>query len=169
MSLYNALFGTNTHADLLLHILGINKSDVPRFRDCYFMNGKICIHTRTGGGNRDYYESEECCRDYFPDDFKDEANKPIGPWNTDLRKLPTFLHDQDDEFDSTYATFFFNVPPGLEDFITMAADETMPPAEKWKDLFTKLKTKDINDPLVKRAMDVIKPIIEKFEKNLEND
>lgn len=137
MSLYNLMHGENPMADALLAILGLARSDIPRYRDCYWTGEHIAIHTRTGGGNREAYESG----------------------NEFLQSLPGFVRDADDEFDSTYATFYFKVPETLTDITSslVAADAT--PAQKWETLFEKLKTADPSDPQVARAMSVMAPIM----------
>lgn len=88
MSFYNALFGKNPSSDLLLAILDIKQNDVERFRDCSidFEASRISIYTRTGGGNRDDYPNEK------------------------LTSHACYLHDEDDDFDSTYATYYFKFP-----------------------------------------------------------
>lgn len=143
MSLYNMLFGVNQMAPVLLGALGMSAGQVPRFRDCYLDSEKkrIVIHTRTGGGNRDYYESEESCRDHHPEYFKGEGDDPSGPWNADLRKHPQFLYDEDDDFDSTYADFYFSFPPDFAADLTAACEnvETHRPSEKWQALFEALR------------------------------
>lgn len=148
MSLYNMMFGANPNTHAYLKMLGLTPADVPRFRDCFLSKTDdgdvlIAIHTRTGGGNRDYYESEEGCRYNYPEYFKGE-DIPTGPWNDDLRSVPGYLRDEDDEFDSTYATFYFKVPELYADAVKALADEspaqTMTPAEKWDALLTALQT-----------------------------
>lgn len=47
MSLYNMIHGVNPAAPVLLSILGINSSNIPRFRDCYWTGEHIAIYTRT--------------------------------------------------------------------------------------------------------------------------
>lgn len=145
MSLYNMLFGVNEMAPTLLAALGINEGNVPRFRDCYLDTEKkrIVIHTRTGGGNRDFYESEESCRDNHPEYFTGK-DKPSGPWNADMRKHPQFLYDRDDDFDATYADFYFSFPPDLAADLTALCEnvETHRPSEKWQALFAALAKKE---------------------------
>jgi hypothetical protein len=148
MSLYNMLFGVQSTADAALAMLGITEGAVPRFRDAYFSlsaggEPRITIHTRTGGGNRDYYESAEACRDNYPKYFgRDDEADPSGPWNADLRELPGFLYDSDDGFDCTYADFHYAVPEvhrqAVADFLK---DNGAPatPAEKWRSLLTALR------------------------------
>lgn len=117
MSLYNMLFGVEPTAVIALKMLGIGTANVPRFRDAFFTWADeeqtvpcIVIHTRTGGGNRGFYDSEERCRAEYPEDFHGDTDDPSGPWNADLRKLPGYQYDQDDSFDATYADFYFRVP-----------------------------------------------------------
>lgn len=139
MSLYNTLFGANPLTPVLLKILDLNPEDVPRLRDVNLSgDGKtIIVYTRTGGGNRDYYDSEQDCRDNYPEYFAGD-DPPTGPWNDDLRKHPLFIQDYDDDFDSTYAYFDFKVPDEwaseLEALAKRAPDATTPPSEKWQAL-----------------------------------
>lgn len=113
MSLYNMIFGVNRAAPMLLAVLGLKTNDIPRFRDCFLAGDRIVIHTRTGGGNRDYYS------------------------NSGLTKNAFYLYDEDDDFDSTYANFYFRFPDEYaEDLKALAAqNETHTPSEKWQALF----------------------------------
>lgn len=86
MSLYNMLFGKNDGYEELLQKIGIEENDIERFRDCYADGDYICVYTRTGGGNR-----EDC-----PNEI--------------LTNNQYYVFDKDDEFDCTYATFYFQVP-----------------------------------------------------------
>lgn len=88
MSFYNMLFGQNAQSDLLLAAVGLRESDVERFRDVSASDDgrQIAVYTRTGGGNRDDYPQEV------------------------IHANPLFERDEDDDFDCTYATFYFRVP-----------------------------------------------------------
>lgn len=99
----------NPSEEDVLKAIGLSKEDIPRFRGAGVDGDKICVHTRTGGGNRDYYESAKCAKSNYPEDFTD-GREPSGPFNCDLRKNPYFLYDEDDDFDSTYANFWFSIP-----------------------------------------------------------
>jgi hypothetical protein len=139
--MYNMVFGTNSLSETLLKILDIEPDHIPRFRDCYYDTEKelICIHTRTGGGNRDFYENEATCRDNFPDYFEvpNESDFPSGPWNDDLRGHELFQYDEDSDFDDTYANFYFKVPERYaEEFKYFPKGTT--PEEKWDILFGSL-------------------------------
>ena len=64
MSFYNMLFGQNPASDVLLATLGLTRGSVGRFRDCYVKDGRICVYTRNGGGNRECWcrDDPECGR-----------------------------------------------------------------------------------------------------------
>lgn len=134
------LFGEHANAEQLLVLLGITQNDVPRYRSCYWNGTHIVVHTRTGGGNRRYYESLESCKSNYPECFngEDVSQHPTGPWNKDLRALPGYVYDQDDDFDCTYADFFYNPPTEALEFLKTLPAET-PPAEQWQMLFKRWK------------------------------
>lgn len=97
MSLYNMMFGFNPACVWIMPMLGRKQEEWPRFRDCWIDDGKIAIYTRVGGGNRNCGYGEE-----------------------ELYKDPNFVRTYDDDFDSTYGIYVFNVP------------------EKWKADFDKI-------------------------------
>lgn len=88
MSLYNLLFGMNSKTPLILAAIGLREHEVERFRDCGFSEdgSQVQIYTRTGGGNRTDYPQEK------------------------MRSLPGWRHSNDDDFDCTYCTDYFDVP-----------------------------------------------------------
>ena len=130
------LIGEDSNAQYLLQLLGVNEGHIPRYRSCYWNGTHIVIHTRTGGGNREYYESLESCRENYPDYFTEESS-PSGPWNEDLRKIPGYVRDEDSDFDCTYADFFYTPPKGVEEALG-ALTISVPPAERWKAVFEAL-------------------------------
>lgn len=128
MSLYSAIFGLNDRAGVLLACLGLSTSDVPRFRDCYLRDNAIVVYTRTGGGNREYYE---------------KVANGSEPRNPDLRKNPYYITDMDCDFDSTYAYFIFKYPPEYAELLTKIHNYDGPniePNERWRQLFDDLRT-----------------------------
>lgn len=139
MGLYNMLFGVNPLADELLAVLGYTRDDIPRFRDCFLNNGRIVIHTRTGGGNRDYYENLETCKSNYPEYFG-KGSDPSGPWNDDLRQHPMFIVDGDLKTDSTYANFFYGMPVEYADKYESAPNALMPD-QQWEQVFETLGIK----------------------------
>lgn len=146
MSLYNALFGYNPFAGVFLEALGVTPDDIPRFRDCFLSEDRseIIIHTRTGGGNREGYEKGG---EYWEEGQID---------NDTLRAIPGFKYDEDDNFDSTYADFHYDVPEAFKPMIDTLADlgGTNDPAARWQSLLDGMKNGDTNDPTVKRALEV---------------
>lgn len=150
MSLYNMLFGKNPAADLLLAMLGLTQCDVPRFRDCFLKDNTIVIHTRTGGGNREDYESEN--------DF--------------LTTVAGYISDSDDDFDCTYADFVYAIPEKFKAECETLRDmgASRDPAAAWQNLFAKLSdpTKK-DDPEVVAVLDKMKPTMEKIGAALKGD
>lgn len=117
MSLYNMVFGMNPDADKLLALLDATQGDFGRFRNVYMEDGYIVVHTRCGGNNRE---------DYFPD------------WVTDH---PWYSHDEDGDFDNTYADIYFKVPEGPEQTLVAlhGLNKGSNPAEQWDELFASLE------------------------------
>jgi hypothetical protein len=117
MSLYNLVFGMNPDADKLLALLDATQSDFGRFRNVYMEDGYIVVHTRCGGNNRE---------EYFPSWVEDH------PW---------YSHDEDGDFDNTYADIYFKVPEGPEQTLVAlhGLDKGANPAEQWNELFASLE------------------------------
>ncbi len=170
MSMYNMLFGVNKGAPLLLAVLGTTIDKIPRFRDAYLTDdGKIAIYTRTGGGNRDGYENKarrgQMYDDVGPDSYE-------GPWNDDLRALPGFVSDEDDGYDSTYATFYFEIPELTKKSLVLlgVAPPELVPGKNADALIQKLNDPSKkDDPEVLKALEAIRPIMEKISSFLGDE
>jgi glutamate synthase domain-containing protein 3 len=108
------LFGMNPDSDRLLEILGKTRDDFGRFRNVYMEDGYIVVHTRNGGGNRESYE----------DVFEEMSGHP---W---------YSHDEDDDFDCTYANIYFKIPEGKhETFVALhGLNEGENPKKQWASL-----------------------------------
>lgn len=157
MSFYNMVHGYNSLAPLVLAMLGISTRDVPRFRDAFYDGEYLCIYTRTGGGNRDTYENKARAMETYPEYNTDYE----GPWNEDLRALPGYVRDEDDDYDCTYATFYFKVPEQFAWFREWAADKTERPAsERWADAIEHIKSAPKDDPLVQRVTNALRPVMD---------
>ena len=174
MSLYNALFGVNPLAAIVVEALGATNL-IPRFRDAYFDadENRLVIFTRTGGGNRDYYDSR---------DGEGAEEGYEGPFNDDLRALPTFLYDEDDDFDCTYASFYFSVPEAYKPIFDTLRNLGLDNHEKYSDdpdiikyrikmdRFTKM-IEDLQNggdsPDAQRALEVGKTMLEGITKALD--
>lgn len=162
MSLYNMMFGNNPLAGVTLNALNLTPNDVPRFRDAYFEadEDRLVIYTRTGGGNREYYGA--------PDGYDNEDYE--GPFNSDLEAHPNYLFDEDDDFDSTYAYFYFSIPesfaPIFETFKSLGAGQDLNPTEKFAKMIEDLESGK-STPETERALEVGKSIVEQINKALE--
>ena len=119
MSLYNALFGKNPNSDQLLNVLGKTQGDFGRFRDVFIQDNYIVVHTRCGGGNREDYEHV----------FEDMSNHS---W---------YSHNEDDDFDCTYANFYFRVPDEKTKTLIALMDQGHNPKEAWPIILDALKNK----------------------------
>ena len=154
MSLYNLIHGVNPMAGFLLPALGLTTNQVPRFRDCWWTGEYIALHTRTGGGNREYYDE--------PNDDNRE-----GPWNSTLRAVEGFSHDEDDNCDSTYATFYYKPSPQLLEVLKGFAATDATPEQRWRSFFDRMQNGS-DDPQVARVMEAMKPMIEQIRTALES-
>jgi hypothetical protein len=115
---YNMLIpGGFERGEVLLPLLGGFEtfSQLGRFRDIWVekdADGQLHFHlyTRNGGGNRPAYE--------------EAINR--------LRAHPLFERDADDSLDSTYASFWFRVPPQHCDLLREIATDPVDTGERWK-------------------------------------
>ena len=95
MSLYGMVCGLHETAPIAMRIIGLHPDDFARFRDAYFRwrddkpdtEPVVVVLARLGGGNREAY----------------------GEVIAKLQADPSYLHDADCEFDSTFAEFFFSI------------------------------------------------------------
>jgi hypothetical protein len=116
MSLYNLLFGSNPNANDILALLGKGVADFGRYRNVFIEDDFIVVHTRNGGGNREDYE-------YVFEEMSEH------PW---------YSHDEDDDFDCTYANIYFKVPEDVkQELANLNKGEN--PKEQWEKLLEKLK------------------------------
>lgn len=123
MSLYQMVFADGEDGLPLLGSLGFKSTgDVGRYRSSWIERGddgkpRIAIYTRNGGGNRESYE-------------------------VTIKKLQNhknYLSDSDDDFDCTYATFYFSVPDNLKAILDKEVpdwleklQEKVDMSERWK-------------------------------------
>ena len=103
MSLYAIVHGEQDGAEALLHLVqAAHPINVGRYRDAWVERDGdapvIRIHTRNGGGNRE--------------DYADAI--------TSMQAHPWYDRDEDDDFDSTYADFYFRPDPAQLDPATAA-------------------------------------------------
>ena len=169
MSLYNALFGVNPFsADLLALIDFGSIAGHVRFRDVHIVeeNGDtlIAVYTRNGGGNRQHYGEEGV-----------EAGAACGCTGCTITHAmplhPLYVRDEDDSFDSTYATVFFKVPEAGKQLLSflqsIGADKTPEPGKRFQEFLDKLRDPSKrDDPEVKRALGVGESILSKLPKDV---
>jgi hypothetical protein len=99
---YNVIFGEAQESTLLLQALGLSRADFYRYRDCYrAADDMVAVYTRGGGNNRWVYDEDG--------DQTDQEN----PQHLALRQHPLYEADEDDDYDSTYRTFYFRAPDEL--------------------------------------------------------
>lgn len=162
MSFYNLVHGQNPMAPVLLAMLGLTIDDIPRYRDCWWDGQHVVIHTRTGGGNREFYDSRASHQKHFGDQPDHDYD---GPFNSDLRSLATFVSEADDTYDPTYATFLFRLPTSMEWMIPKITTQSMSPAERWRQFMDKLENTP-DDPQVVRVKAAFAPLFEEIQKVL---
>jgi hypothetical protein len=150
---------------MLLLLLNITRDQIPRYRDCYWDGSQIVIYTRTGGGNRDFYENERSCRENYPSYFTGDDTIQ-GPWNEDLRKLPGYIKDEDDSFDSTYASFYFQAPEEFKQ-LTEGLVAAQSPQEKFQEIIKVMQSPNaMEDPRVQRLKQFLEPVFKKITEKL---
>jgi hypothetical protein len=138
MSMYDLVAGDGHQRDrgaLLLGILG--NPDPGRFRDAWVEKADdgqpvIAIYTRNGGGNR------ECCCD-------EGDHAEHGPCTAlagrQFAEHPLHIRNADDDFDSTYATYYFRTPDEYRDQLAEIAQDPVDTSARWKRLIDAIGAK----------------------------
>jgi hypothetical protein len=141
--------GINPAAGFVLGVLGLKPDDVPRFRDAWIEpdGPKLVVYTRTGGGNREEYETE----------------------NAAMGEVAWFLGDHDDDFDSTYAYFEYAVP---EDFaetvrvmLEIGAGKVEKPAEAWARCYAELASGKLSERTA-ATVEALRPVFDQIAKEV---
>lgn len=123
MSMYNMVMGVNPFAPMLLKFaLKLTPGDVPRLRDVWWNGEHVVMLTRTGGGNREFYE-----------------DITLNPGNPTLRRLPGYVRDEDDDYDATYALFYYELPKELEWIRSKLVPMVLTSKERWEAAIEKIK------------------------------
>ena len=128
--MYNILFGRNEVAPLILATLGLTTANVARFRDAFISEGKIAVYTRLGGGNRECYCENGDKHDCY------QAKIAF------LQGHPNYLSDEDDDFDETYATFYFSIPPKWQELLAPLESGKFDPDARFAQKLQELKEMD---------------------------
>jgi hypothetical protein len=132
--MYNLIFGSNPLGPTLLAMLKLD--GVGRYRDAFVSDGMIAVYTRNGGGNR------ECWSVYDDSNYVEgEGCGCVGCFmEYQVMKHPNYLSDQDDEFDSTYATIYYSFPEEWKEFLEqLDSGEPFEPDKRWLDALDALK------------------------------
>lgn len=132
MDMYNIVMGDGKERDrgylLASHPLGLMPDQFGRFRDawCEWDENqvlRIAVYTRNGGGNRaDHQEVTDA-----------------------LRAHPCYMNDRDDEFDTTYATYYFRFPVILPDHLR--SEGLSYTQEQWDQVFTMCGQRAFPEPV----------------------
>jgi len=128
MSMYNTLFGQNPLSEFILATLGLTKGDIGRFRDCFITEGEVAIYTRLGGGNRECYCDELC-----PEELAKGNHCCYQPYIEKLQAHSCYLKDENDDFDTTYATFYLSFPKEFRKILeALDSDEPFNSDKRWQ-------------------------------------
>ena len=141
MALYDIAVGDGHQRErgaLLLTMLG--NPVVKRYRDSWVEKGSdgepvIAIYTRQGGGNRECYCETEDCEPVAGQHTPDGCNAAC---NDALEAHPLYLRDADDDFDRTYATFFFSAPPEFRVILAASAVDPVDMSEVWQEAIDRI-------------------------------
>lgn len=145
MSFYDLALGDEnqvTRATLLLPVLG--NPAFARYRDCWVEKSPggpvIAVYTRQGGGKRECYcESRNAtvvAEQHVPGNCCAACNEA-------LAAHPLYLRDADDDFDSTYATFYFRVPADHQEILAPAAVDPVSMSERWQAAIDRISKGDL--------------------------
>ena len=122
--MYEMTCNINPDARMVLDLIGMDPEfllEECRLRDIYLSKDRtrVVIFTRIGGGNRENYT----------------------PAITKLRNYKGYVTDYDDDFDNTYASFEYNIPPEkLPNVVAfLASSDTTTRSEKLKQSLEKLE------------------------------
>lgn len=162
MSMYNVMHGVHPLAGPLMHLLGIHPREFGRLRDCYLgrsESGELEIHvfTRNGGGNREH--TGEC-----PPSETCGCDGCVMKYN--VKNMPGYIRDFDDDFDGTYATIVFQIPDGMRPSLVALAESdpsAVPPCHRERfEAFMRKMNDHPDDPAVVRARESIRPLLDKI-------
>ncbi len=146
MSLYELAVADGNQRERGAVLLGmLGGPVVARFRDAWVEKGEdgpvIAVYTRQGGGNRECYcEGGEAGPAHVPESCYAACNEA-------LAAHPLYLRDADDDFDGTYATFYFRAPEEWREVLAEAAVEPVDTDERWQEAIARVKRGDISPAL----------------------
>jgi hypothetical protein len=92
MSMYGMVFGDGTFKAPMAAVAEVDPEKIGRLRDMWMEphedgGYRLAIYTRVGGNNRESYTE----------------------WVEYAQSHPNYISDRDDDFDNTYATYYFRI------------------------------------------------------------
>ncbi len=131
------VFGESKQADILLAVLDLTRGDLYRYRDCYLTDdGRIAVYTRGGGNNRDCYCWQYADHELAPGEHLDGCAVVA---QRKMEMHPLYLYSEDDDCDSTYATFYYRVPDDAAEKVAGMVPE-QDRDERWQEFIAALKS-----------------------------
>lgn len=150
MGLYDVVMGDGKQGERGAVLLGVLANPVvARFRDAWVEKGDdgepvIAIYTRQGGGNRECYCDTANC---VPVPSQHVPANCYAACNEALAAHPAYLRDADDDFDGTYATFYFRVPeaagPEVRAALASIAGDRVNMSERWQQAIERVGSGDL--------------------------
>ncbi len=148
--MYEMTCQINPDAGRILDLIGIDPVfllEEARLRDVYLSKDKtkVILFTRIGGGNREFYT----------------------PAIKKLRNFKGYIKDYDDEFDSTYASFEYQIPSNKLPYVVafLASSDTTTGSEK---IQKSLKDLEKNPDKFLDEHPAFKEFMDDFVKHIEN-
>jgi len=129
---YNAIFGINPVASIILAMLDLDVEKIGRFRDAFICGDKIAIYTRLGANNAECCCEEEDIKKHPHPLDSNHANYCFVPNIRYLQNHPQYLSDEEDKFDPTYRTFYFKVPERYKEIAKKMDSGNVNPDERWE-------------------------------------
>lgn len=142
MSMYSLVFGQSGWPKEIMAMFGLTAEMVGRYRDHWIERDPamencliLAVYTRNGGGNRQEY-AEQIAQ---------------------MQGLTTYVRDDDDAFDSTYATFRFRMSrqemeSWMSDLDHVEVDESVTVEKVLDDLFKDAEPETRDMSLIWQAM-----------------
>ena len=83
--------------------------------------------------------------------------------------MDDYKYDQDDDFDSTYADFHYEVPEACKSQVVLMKDlgAVTDPAARWQEVLDGLRSGDTSKPDVQRALAVGEQIMGQIKSHLD--
>ncbi len=144
MSLYDlAVADGRQHERGAALLAALGHPVVMRFRDAWAEKGGdgpvIHLYTRTGGPNRECRCQDEPQLTHIPDNCWAACNEA-------LQAHALYLRDADDNYDSTYASFWFSAPPVplVREALAEIAVDPVDTGARWREAIARVERGEIS-------------------------